>query len=74
MVESQMDDTPVYSVVQMTPGSTSRILHQNMFHPLELIHVDFLLIGGKKDVRKDINVLVVTDHFTQYAQAYVTNS
>ena len=33
MVESQMEDTPVYSVVQMTPGSTSRILHQNMLHP-----------------------------------------
>ena len=33
MVESQMDDIPVYSVVQMTPGSTSRILHRNMLHP-----------------------------------------
>ena len=33
MVESQMGDTPVYSVVQMTPGSTSRILHRNMLHP-----------------------------------------
>ena len=41
---------------------------------LELVHVDFLIIGGKKGIRKDINVLVVTDHFTQYAQAYVTNS
>ena len=43
-------------------------------YPLELIHVDFLTIGGKKDARKDINVLVVTDHFTRYAQAYVTTS
>ena len=32
MVESQTDDTPVYSVVQMMPGSTSRILHRNMLH------------------------------------------
>ena len=39
-----------------------------------MIHVDFLVIGGKKDPRKDINVLVVTDHFTRYAQAYVTTS
>ena len=30
--------------------------------------------GGKKDPRKDINILVVTDHFTHYAQAYVTMS
>ena len=43
-------------------------------YPLELVHVDFLTIGGKKDPRKDINVLVVTDHFTRFAQAYVTTS
>ena len=43
-------------------------------YPLEMIHVDFLVIGGKKDPRKDINVLVATDHFTCYAQAYVTMS
>ena len=43
-------------------------------YPLELIHIDYLQIGGKKDSRKDINVLVVTDHFTRYAQAYVTTS
>ena len=41
---------------------------------LELIHIDYLQIGGKKHARKDINVLVVTDHFTGYAQAYVTVS
>ena len=39
-------------------------------YPLELIHLDFLGIGGKKDKLK--NVLVVTDHFTRYAQCYVT--
>ena len=36
-------------------------------YPLELVHADFLTIGGKKDVRKDINILVVTDHFTRFA-------
>ena len=40
MVESQMDDTPVYSVVQMTPGSTSRILHRNMLHPARSIRTE----------------------------------
>ena len=36
--------------------------------------MDFLLIGSKRNPDKDINVLVVTDHFTRYAQAFVTTS
>ena len=41
--------------------------------PLELVHIDFLTIEApKKD--KDVNILVVTDHFTRYAQAFVTRS
>ena len=35
-------------------------------YPLELVHLDFLSIGGKDDKMK--SVLVVTDHFTRYAQ------
>ena len=38
-------------------------------YPLELVHLDFLSIGGKEDNMK--NVLVVTDYFTRYAQCYV---
>ena len=34
--------------------------------------MDFLKIGGKED--KNANVLVITDHFTRYAQAYVTGN
>ena len=41
-------------------------------YPLELVHLDFLTLGGKMDNSKSVNVLVVTDHFTKYAQAYVT--
>ena len=41
-------------------------------YPLELVHMDFLKIGGKDD--KNANVLVVMDHFTRYAQAYVTGN
>ena len=52
--------------------STAEISQMEASYPLELVHIDFLIIGGKKDVRKDINILVVTDHFTRYAQAYVT--
>ena len=43
-------------------------------YPLEIVHMDFLVIGSKKNPDKDINVLVVTDHFTRYAQAFVTTS
>ena len=41
-------------------------------YPLELVHMDFLRIGGKED--KNANVLVITDHFTRYAQAYITGN
>ena len=42
-------------------------------YPIELVHIDYLTIevteGGK-----DIHILVITDHFTRYAQAIVTSS
>ena len=41
-------------------------------YPMEIVHMDFLVIGWKKDPDKEINVLVVTDHFTRYTQAFVT--
>ena len=40
-------------------------------HPLELVHMDILTIKSGK-AGKDVNTLVVTDHFTHYAQAFVT--
>ena len=40
-------------------------------HPLELVHIDFLMIESGKS-NKEVNILVITDHFTKYAQAYVT--
>ena len=43
-------------------------------YPLELIHIDFLTIGSKRGPLKDINVLVVTDRFTRYAQGCVTSN
>ena len=39
-------------------------------YPLELVHMDYLKIGGKDDPNS--NILVVTDHFTRFSQAYVT--
>ena len=39
---------------------------------MELIHLDFLTLGGKAGDTKSTNILVATDHFTKYAQAYIT--
>ena len=41
-------------------------------HPLELVHLDYLSL--EPGMGKEENALVVTDHFTQYIQAYVTQS
>ena len=43
-------------------------------YPMELVHMDFLVIGSKMGPAKDINVLVITDHFSRYAQAFVTTN
>ena len=50
----------------LNPIKTSR--------PLELVHIDYLTIEAPKTSRsqKDVNVLIVTDHFARYAQAFVT--
>ena len=39
-------------------------------HPLEIVCLNFLCLEHGKGLEE--NVLVVTDHFTRYAQAYVT--
>ena len=42
--------------------------------PLELVHIDYLTIEAPKTSRsqKDVNILMVTDQFTRYAQAFIT--
>ena len=38
---------------------------------MELIHIDYLTVESSK-TDKDINILVVMDHFMCYVQAFVT--
>ena len=40
-------------------------------YPMELIHLDFLTLGGKAGDAKSTNILVITDHLTKYAQAHI---
>ena len=35
-----------------------------VLYPLELIHLDFLTLGGKADDHKSVNILIAMDHFT----------
>ena len=41
-----------------------------------MIHIDFLTIEAAANSKsgKDVNVLIITDHFTRYVQAFVTAS
>ena len=41
-------------------------------HPLELVHLNYLCLEPGKGLEE--NLLVVTDHFTRYSQAYVTRT
>ena len=40
---------------------------------MELVNLDFLTLGGKADDNRSVNILIVTDHFTKNAQAYITS-
>ena len=44
-----------------------------VFLPIGIGAFRFFTLGGKTDDGKSVNVLIVTDHFTKYAQAYVTS-
>ena len=37
---------------------------------MELVHIDYTTIKSGTNSDKDVNVLVVTNHFTRYAQAF----
>ena len=55
-----------------TQPDTAPLLNIEVNQPLELIHLDYLQIEPSKGNIE--NVLIVTDHFTRYAQAYPSKS
>ena len=42
-------------------------------YPSQLVHLDFLTIEMTEG-DKDVHILIITHHFTRYAQALVTSS
>ena len=62
----------VACVLLSKPGSQKPLENITATHPLELVHLDYLCLEPGKCLEE--NVLVVTDHFTRYAQAYVTRT
>ena len=52
------------------PQKAAPLFHMHSSGPLDLVCIDFLSI--EPDSRNVCNVLIVTDHFTRYAQAFPT--
>ena len=55
------------------PQEKSEMQPNAVSYSLEMVRLDFLTLGGKADDSKSVNVVIVTDHFTKYAQVYVTS-
>ena len=62
----------VACVLLSKPGSQKPPSNIVAIHPLELARLDYLCLEPGKGLEE--NVLVVTDHFTRYSQAYVTRT
>ena len=60
------------SVVHALPSKLGPLESIVATHPLGLVHLDYLYLEPRKGLEE--NVLVVTDHFTRYAQVYVTQT
>ena len=54
------------------PQEISKMQPILVSYQMELVYLDFLTLGGKADDNRSVNILIVTDHFTKYAQAYIT--
>ena len=54
------------------PQDKSEMQPMLFSYPSEQVQLDFQILRGKADDNKGVNILNVTDHFTKYAQVYMT--
>ena len=66
-VASYINSCPRYLRRKSQPDQVL-LLNIEVNQPLELIHLDYLKIEPSKG--NEENVLIITDHFTGYAQAF----
>ena len=59
-------------MIQAMPPTRGAAFYLAVYQ-LELVHIDFLTIENPK-MGKDVNVLVITDHFMWYGQVIVMTS
>ena len=57
------------SCFQSQAAKSSPQIYIMATHPLELVHLNYLCLEPGKGLEE--NVLMITDHFTRYAQPYV---
>jgi transposase InsO family protein len=70
-VEEQVRDCP-RCIRRKTPESTASLVTISSAAPMEIVCIDFLSLERSKGGFE--HILVVTDHFTRYAQAFPTKN
>ena len=53
------------------PGDKAPLVSMTSTHPMELVCIDFLTVEPSKGYE---NILVITDHFSKFSQAYPTKN
>ena len=58
-------------ICRKTPGDKAPLVPMSSSYPMEIVCIDFLTVEPSKGYE---NILVLTDHFTKFSQAYATKN
>ena len=74
-MDDAIEDVATYRRCQFAKSKKQKAPLQpyNADTPMELVHMDYLTIEHGK-TSKDVNILVIDDHYSRFAQAVVTTS